>query len=51
MTTVLFIGDPHFQISNLPEVDLFITEITKLAYDKLPDLIIIAGDLLHMARS
>ena len=47
MTTVLFIGDPHFQISNLPEVDLFITEITKLAYDKLPDLIIIAGDLLH----
>lgn len=47
MSTVLFIGDPHFQISNLPEVDLFLIEITKLAYDKQPDLIVIAGDLLH----
>ena len=46
-STVLFIGDPHFQISNLPEVDLFIVEITKLANDKQPDLIVIAGDLLH----
>jgi len=47
MTTVLAIGDPHFQISNIPEVNLFIERMTSLAYEKRPDLIIILGDLLH----
>jgi DNA repair exonuclease SbcCD nuclease subunit len=47
MTTVLFIGDPHIQVSNLQEVDLFLERITKLATEKQPDIIIIAGDLLH----
>lgn len=46
-TTVLFIGDPHFQVSNIPEVDVFIERIINLATEKQPDLIIIAGDLLH----
>lgn len=47
MTTVLFIGDPHFQVSNIPEVELFIEKMTRLAEEKKPDLIVIAGDLLH----
>lgn len=47
MTTVLFIGDPHFQTTNIPEVDLFLDKIQKLAIDKNPDLIVIAGDILH----
>jgi DNA repair exonuclease SbcCD nuclease subunit len=44
---VLFIGDVHFQTSNIPEVDLFLQKITELAIEKQPDLIVIAGDLLH----
>jgi DNA repair exonuclease SbcCD nuclease subunit len=46
-STVLFIGDPHIQVSNAPEVNMFIERITKLAQEKKPDLIVIAGDLLH----
>ena len=45
--TVLFIGDPHIMVTNIPEVELFIERITKLANEKKPNLIIIAGDLLH----
>lgn len=45
--TVLLIGDPHFQISNIPEVDMFIDRIVILAKEKQPDLIVILGDLLH----
>jgi DNA repair exonuclease SbcCD nuclease subunit len=44
---VIFIGDPHFQVSNLIEVDLFIEKMKKLCLEEKPDLIIIAGDLLH----
>ena len=44
---VLFIGDPHIQISNLQEVELFMEKIINLATEKQPDLIVIAGDLLH----
>lgn len=46
-TTVLTIGDPHCQVSNIPEVELCIERLTKLAEDKNPDLIIILGDTLH----
>ena len=45
--TVLFIGDPHIQVSNIPDVELFIERMTTLALEKKPDLIIVAGDLLH----
>ena len=46
MTTILFIGDQHFQTNNIPEVELFIEKITNLALEKKPDLIIAGGDLL-----
>ena len=46
-TTILFIGDPHFQISNIQEVDLFLEKIINLATKKNPDIIVIAGDILH----
>lgn len=45
--SILFIGDPHFQVNNIQEVEIFIKKITKLAEEQKPDLIIIAGDLLH----
>ena len=44
---ILFIGDPHFMVGNIPEVELFIERIIKLAEEKKPDLICIGGDLLH----
>ena len=44
---ILAIGDPHFRIDNIPEVEMFIEKIGKLANDKQPDLIICLGDLLH----
>jgi DNA repair exonuclease SbcCD nuclease subunit len=44
---VLFIGDPHFQVGNMVEVDLFMDRIFKLAKEIIPDLIVIAGDILH----
>ena len=46
-TEILFIGDPHFMTSNIPEVELFIDRITDLATSKQPDIIVIGGDLLH----
>ena len=46
-TTALFIGDPHFQINNIPDIERFIPAIKNLSTDKKPDLIVIAGDLLH----
>lgn len=46
-TTVLCIGDPHIQVGNIPEVDLFIERLILLATKKQPDLIIVLGDILH----
>jgi DNA repair exonuclease SbcCD nuclease subunit len=46
-STVLFIGDPHFQVSNLQDVNIFIPEVVKLAKERKPDIILVAGDLLH----
>lgn len=46
-TTVLTIGDPHVMCSNIPEVELCIEKLTKLATEKNPDLIVILGDTLH----
>lgn len=45
--TLMFIGDPHFQVSNITEVERFLISITNLAKKTQPTLIIIAGDLLH----
>jgi DNA repair exonuclease SbcCD nuclease subunit len=44
--TILFIGDQHFQINNIQEVEIFIEKMTNLAKAKKPTLIIAAGDLL-----
>ena len=46
-TNILFIGDPHFKIDNILEVDLLIERVEKIAKEKQPDLICIGGDLLH----
>lgn len=47
MFTVLFIGDPHFRIDNIPDVNLFLSRLQTLATERKPDLICIGGDLLH----
>lgn len=47
MPSILFIGDPHFQTGNIPDVCLFIEKIEALANARKPDLICIGGDLLH----
>jgi len=47
MTTVLAIGDQHFQESNMVEVEMFINKIEALAKSKQPDIIVCLGDLLH----
>lgn len=44
---ILFIGDPHFQIDNLLDVDLFICKIIDLCKERKLDFIVVAGDLLH----
>ena len=46
-TIVLFIGDPHIQVTNIIEVELFMERLIDLASQNTPDIIIIAGDLLH----
>lgn len=47
MTKCLFIGDPHFQISNLDVVDMFIKEITEFLKNNVFDFVVVAGDILH----
>lgn len=44
--TVLVIGDPHIRISHIPEAELFIERIEKLAKEKKPDLIVLLADTL-----
>ena len=44
--SVLIIGDPHFKVNNIPDVDLFISKITLLAEERNPDFIVILGDVL-----
>lgn len=45
--TVVAVGDPHFQTTNIPEVNMFIDRLEALCKDVKPDLIVILGDLLH----
>lgn len=47
MVQVLFCGDPHFQVNNIPDVEMFIDRIEKLALKQQPDIIVIGGDTLH----
>ena len=46
MTSIIAIGDQHFKITNIPEVELFIDKITSLVEEKKPDIIVLLGDLL-----
>jgi DNA repair exonuclease SbcCD nuclease subunit len=47
MTSFIVIGDPHFQVTNIPEVNMFIARLLDLIVEKDPDYIICLGDLLH----
>lgn len=47
MTKALVIGDPHFKVDNLHEVELFIKKIKQTAQETQPDFIVCLGDLLH----
>lgn len=44
---VIAIGDPHFRIDNVSEVDIFIEKMINLSQSEKPDLIVVLGDLLH----
>lgn len=47
-TKVIFIGDPHFQLSNLLDVNIFIPKIVELcSKTKDLDFVVIGGDILH----
>jgi DNA repair exonuclease SbcCD nuclease subunit len=47
MTNVICIGDPHFQVNNIPEVELFMDKLDKLILETKPDFCVVLGDLLH----
>lgn len=41
------IGDPHFQVDNIPEVELFMERLFDYAKEVEPTFIVVLGDLLH----
>lgn len=44
---VICVGDPHFRVENITEVEIFMDKIERLAKTENPDIIVILGDLLH----
>jgi len=44
---ILVIGDVHIQISNLPEIDLFLKKIKDILEKEKPDFVVSLGDNLH----
>jgi len=44
---VIAIGDPHFKVKNIPNVEIFIEKLMKLIKRENPDFIVVLGDLLH----
>lgn len=44
---VIAIGDPHFRVENIVEVETFMDKMEKLAKLENPDMIVVLGDLLH----
>lgn len=44
---VLCIGDPHFRVENITEIEEFMHKLIPLIKDKTPDFIVVLGDLLH----
>lgn len=47
MLKVIAIGDQHFKVDNIQQVELFIEKIEELAIERKPDIIVCLGDLLH----
>ena len=45
--TILTIGDPHFQVSNLPIIDDYIESVLTVLKEHKVTLCVILGDLLH----
>jgi DNA repair exonuclease SbcCD nuclease subunit len=45
--SILSIGDPHFKLDNLSDIELYIQRIKELIKGKKPDYVVILGDLLH----
>ena len=44
---VIAIGDPHFRVENVKEVDIFIQKILELISRENPDFVVVLGDVLH----
>lgn len=44
---IIAIGDPHFRVDNIPEVDMFMEKMEEFVKKESPDAIIILGDVLH----
>ena len=44
---IIAIGDPHFKIDNIEDVDIFIQKILILIQNENPNYIVVLGDLLH----
>jgi DNA repair exonuclease SbcCD nuclease subunit len=44
---ILAIGDQHFKIDNICEIEIFINKIKEIVYKTKPDIIVLLGDLLH----
>ena len=47
MSDVLLIGDPHFKVSNLCDIDLFTTYTLDIIRARRPHNVVILGDVLH----
>jgi DNA repair exonuclease SbcCD nuclease subunit len=46
MLNIIVIGDTHFKVNNIPEVELYIKKVTKIVEQKNPDIIVLLGDIL-----
>jgi len=47
MITALCIGDPHFRLENIREVEMFTDLVVELATIRKPTFIVLLGDILH----
>jgi len=47
MTSILVIGDQHFKVDNIIEIDIFINIVIDIIETKNPDFVVLLGDLLH----
>lgn len=45
--TCLAVGDPHFQVKNVPDAEELIKKLQKLVQSLKPTFVVLLGDLLH----